>query len=169
MAISPYLAALREHIGHELVLLPSVAVLPHDESGRLLLVLNRESGLWQTIGGAVEPDETPQAAGVREASEEAGIEVELGAILAVLGGPEYRITYPNGDQAAYVATVFDARIVGGEPAADGHETGGVEWWSPEDLAEIAVDELNGALLRAVYGSPSGRPVPPGGIEPPLRP
>jgi 8-oxo-dGTP pyrophosphatase MutT (NUDIX family) len=159
MAISPYLAGLREHIGHGLVLLPSVAVLPHDESGRLLLVLNRESGLWQTIGGAVEPDETPQAAGVREASEEAGIEVELGAILAVLGGPE----------AAYVATVFDARIIGGEPAADGHETGGVEWWSPEDLAEIAVDDLNGALLRAVYGSASGRPVPPGGIEPPLRP
>jgi hypothetical protein len=34
--------------------------------------------------------------------EEAGIRVELGAILGVFGGPDYRVTYPNSDESAYV-------------------------------------------------------------------
>jgi len=50
------------------VLLPSVAVLPWDEHGRVLLVREAETGLWQTIGGAVEPDESPAQAAVREAA-----------------------------------------------------------------------------------------------------
>jgi 8-oxo-dGTP pyrophosphatase MutT (NUDIX family) len=168
VAISPYLAALRERIGHELVLLPSVAVLPRDDAGRVLLVLNAESGRWQTIGGAVEPDETPREAAAREALEEAGIVVDLGRIVGVVGGPQFKITYPNGDQAAYVATVFEARVGSGEPGADGRETGGVEWWAPAELAGIDLDELNEALLREVWDEAFG-PVPPGGIEPPLRP
>ena len=55
MGISPYIRRLRERVGHDLVLLPSVAVLARDEEGRLLLVREAETGLWQTIGGAVEP------------------------------------------------------------------------------------------------------------------
>ena len=65
MGISPYLAALREKIGHDLLIAPSVAVLARDAAGRVLMVLNRETGLWQTIGGSMEPDESPQEAAVR--------------------------------------------------------------------------------------------------------
>ena len=36
MPISQYLARIRERVGHDLVLVPAVAVLPWDESGRLL-------------------------------------------------------------------------------------------------------------------------------------
>ena len=41
----------------------------------------------------------------------------LGRILGVVGGPEFRITYPNGDQTSYVSTVFDATVTGGTPDA----------------------------------------------------
>ena len=51
MGISPYLCRLREFVGHDLLVLPSVAVLPWDADGRLLLVREAQSGLWQTIGG----------------------------------------------------------------------------------------------------------------------
>lgn len=169
MTISPYLARLRERVGHDLVLLASAAVLPRDAQGRILLVLNRDTGLWQTIGGAIEPDETPQHAARREALEEAGIEVELGAILAVLGGPEYRVSYPNGDQAAYVSIVFEATILSGEPHPDNRETAGVEWWTPAQIATLDLDDLNRALLADLGSAVLGVPVPPGGIEPPLRP
>lgn len=147
MAISPYLARLRERVGHDLVLLASVAVLPRDAEGRILLVLNRDTGLWQTIGGAVEPDETPQDAARREALEEAGVEVELGALMGVFGGPEYRLTYPNGDQAAYISTVFEARVRSGMPHPDNVETAGVEWFTAHEIATLQFDDLNQALLR----------------------
>lgn len=69
---------MREKIGRELLLVPSVAVLRRDEHDRILLVRLADTGRWATIGGAVEVDEDPRDAAVREAKEEAGIVVELG-------------------------------------------------------------------------------------------
>ena len=160
MAISPYLARLREKLGHELLLTPSVTVLVRDHERRVLLVQSADSGRWQTIGGMIEIDETPHAAAHREAYEETSVTVELGPILAVLGGPQFRVTYPNGDQIAYVTTVFDARVSGGKPAPDGEETLAVEWFAPNELAGVDTDAITRAILDAC--------IPPGGIEPPLR-
>ena len=147
--MSPFIRRLRELIGNELLVLPSAAVLPRDDRGRVLLVRLIDSGLWATIGGAIEPDESPQEAALREAEEEAGIRLELGPILDVLGGPEYRLTYPNGDQASYVVTVFDATIIGGTPTADDDETSAVEWWDPSGLPQNQMSILTRALLRDV--------------------
>jgi ADP-ribose pyrophosphatase YjhB (NUDIX family) len=160
VGLSPYLARLRERVGHELLMAPSTAVLARDEAGRVLMVLNRETGLWQTIGGVLEIDESPQDAALREAREEAGVTVELRGVLAVTGGPEFRLTYPNGDQMAYVTTIFDAVVTGGEPTPDGEETSAVEWFTLGELAQAETDDFTRALLAAA--------IPPGGIEPPLR-
>lgn len=75
VTISPYLRRIRERLGSELLVLPSVTVLPTDSDGRILLVRNAETGDWMTIGGMVEPDEAPGVAAVREAREEAGVDV----------------------------------------------------------------------------------------------
>jgi ADP-ribose pyrophosphatase YjhB (NUDIX family) len=147
--MSPFIRRLRDLIGNELLVLPSVAVLPRDDRGRLLLVRLIDSGLWATIGGAIEPDESPQEAALREAEEEAKVKLELGPILAVLGGPEYRQTYPNGDQASFVVTVFDAVVLSGTPTADGEETSAVEWWHPGRLPHDETNTLTRALLRDV--------------------
>ncbi len=130
-------------------MLPSAAVVPRDDRGRVLLVRLIDSGLWATIGGAIEPDESPHEAALREAEEEAGVKLELGPILAVLGGPEYRLTYPNGDQTSYVVTVFDATVVGGTPTADGDETSAVEWWDHKGLPRDKMSTLTRAILRDV--------------------
>jgi 8-oxo-dGTP pyrophosphatase MutT (NUDIX family) len=149
MAMSPFIRRLRDLIGNELLVLPSVAVLPRDHGGRVLLVQLIDSGLWATIGGAIEPDESPQEAALREAQEEAGVKLKLGLILAVLGGPEYRMTYPNGDQTSYVVTVYGATIAGGTPTADNDETSAVQWWAPRDLPVNQMSTLTRALLRDV--------------------
>ena len=147
--MSPFIRKLRDLIGNELLVLPSVAVLPRDDRGRVLLVQLVDSGHWATVGGAIEPDESPQEAALREAQEEAGVELELGPILAVLGGPEYRLTYPNGDQTSYVVTVYDATVIGGTPRADGDETSDVRWWDISSLPRDQMGTLTLALLRDV--------------------
>lgn len=146
MPLSPYIGRLRASIGHDLLLLPSVAVLPRDDRGRLLLVRHADSGLWGTIGGAVEVGESPAEAAVREAAEEAGVELALGPIVAAVGGPGYAFTYPNGDEVAYVATVYDARVVGGTPVPDGDEVTEVAWVAPAELTALALDRVAVSLV-----------------------
>ncbi len=147
MPISPHIRRLRELVGNELLILPSAAVLPRDEAGRILLVRDMDTGTWVAIGGAIEPDESPEECARREAAEEAGVEVRLGPVLAVLGGPEYRIVYPNGDETAYVSTVYDATVVGGTPRPDGDETSEVGWWAPDALPQGELSAFTRALLR----------------------
>jgi ADP-ribose pyrophosphatase YjhB (NUDIX family) len=149
MAVAPYIRRLRELVGSELLVLPSVAVLPRDPRGRVLLVRTTDTGHWAAIGGAVEPDESPQEAAIREAKEEANVTVGLGSILAVLGGPEFRMTYPNGDQTSYVSTVFDATVLGGDPRPDGDETAAVTWWERDGLPYDEMSAFTRALLAAV--------------------
>ena len=147
--MSPYLRRLRDVVGHELVLLPGVAALPWDEDGRLLLVRVAETGLWQTIGGSVEPDEAPEDALRREALEEAGVALAFDGVRGVVGGARFRLTYPNGDEVSYVSAVYDARVVGGEPRPDLDETDAVGWFSPAELGPLALTDWTVALFEAV--------------------
>jgi 8-oxo-dGTP pyrophosphatase MutT (NUDIX family) len=128
-------------IGHELLLVPTVSVLPWDENGRLLLARSALSGEWMTIGGMVEPDEAPQEAAIREAREEAGVELALCGIRAALGGPHCRIRYPNGDEVSVVNIVFDARIVGGSPGADNVETSELAWFSAAEIPKLPMNDF----------------------------
>jgi ADP-ribose pyrophosphatase YjhB (NUDIX family) len=158
MGASPYIQRIRERIGSDLLLLPAVSVLVWDDDGRLLLVRGSDTGTWQMVGGAVEPDESPVDAARREATEETGVEVRLTGIRGVIGGPRFHHTYPNGDRVAFVSTMFDACIVAGEPRPDDDETIEVAWLT---LAELRAgrrhapgsphDESLPRLLRAILG------------------
>lgn len=154
MGISPFVARLRQLVGNDLLVLPAVAVLPWDDHERVLLVRQSDSGLWATIGGAVEPDESPHAGAVREAAEEAGVVISLERIRAVLGGPEFRNHYPNGDQTSYVTIVFDARVLSGTPRPDGDETLDVEWFSTSQLVDAQLHPFARSLLQGAHVIPS---------------
>ncbi|WP_297833666.1 NUDIX domain-containing protein [Thermomonas sp.] len=60
-----------------------VAAVLRDVRGRILLARRTEgrelAGLWEFPGGKVEPDESPEAALVRELREELGIDATVGA------------------------------------------------------------------------------------------
>ncbi len=132
MPVSPYVTNLRSRLGHALLLLPGVAVLPRDDVDRLLLVRGADTGQWGTIGGGIEADESPEDAAKREVLEETGLEVELGAILGAFGGPAYRVTYPNGDAIAYVTVAYDARVTGGTEALEVDEVTELAWHDAHD-------------------------------------
>jgi 8-oxo-dGTP pyrophosphatase MutT (NUDIX family) len=145
--ISPHIRDLRKMVGHSLLLLPSTSVLPRDDGGRLLLVLLIDTGKWATIGGMVEPDETPRESAIRESREEVGINVKLGGMFGVFGGLDYRVTYPNGDESAYVVSVFDATVIDEIPRPDNDETSEVGWFRPEELPLNQMGQLTRALFR----------------------
>lgn len=146
MPVSPYIRRLRESVGHDLLLIPSVAVLPRDGRGRILLVRQIDTGRWATIGGSVEVDEDPTVAAIREAEEEAGVEVKITRLLTAVGGPQFRITYPNGDRTAYVSIVYEAEVVGGLLRPDHDETSDVSWFQPADLTALDL----GAFARHLF-------------------
>lgn len=146
VAISSYIVSMRQRVGHDLLLLPSVAVLPVDDLGRVLLVRQIDTGNWATIGGMVEVDESPEEAGVREAQEEAGVVVELVRLVSALGGPEFRGKYPNGDEVAYVSCVYAARVISGKPTHDGDETSEVGWFEKDIIPSLTLNALNRRLL-----------------------
>jgi ADP-ribose pyrophosphatase YjhB (NUDIX family) len=150
VGIAAHIARLRAVVGHELLLLPSVTVLPVDSAGRIMLVRHAGQGdEWGTLGGAVEPGESPAGAAVRETREEIGAGIELIRLLDVLGGPEYEVSYPNGDRAAYVTAVYEARIVAGFPAPGDGELSELGWFMPDELPAVSLNGFARAVLRSI--------------------
>jgi ADP-ribose pyrophosphatase YjhB (NUDIX family) len=153
MGMSDYVRGLREKVGNDLLFMPSVAALIRNDDGRLLLVRHVE-GRWMLPGGAVEPGERPAEAVARECREEASIDIEVVRIAGVFGGPEYRITYRNGDDAMWVVTVFEARIAGGEPRAGDDETIDVGWFAPDEIDTLPQSDATRATLRELLAGRS---------------
>jgi ADP-ribose pyrophosphatase YjhB (NUDIX family) len=148
MGISAHLARLRAAIGHELVLLPSVSVLVVDDHARLLLVRHAgDRDSWAVPGGGVDVGESPARAAEREIREETGLRIGGLRLLAVLGGADYEVTYPNGDRVAYVTAVYQAGVAGGEPAPDHEEISELGWFTTEQLTGIDLNRFSRALLR----------------------
>ena len=145
--MSDYVKRLRERIGHEFMLMPSVSALVRDDGGRVLLVQHVE-GRWQIPGGAVDPNERPEDALRRELREEANVEIELGDVLGVFGGPEYRVTYTNGDEAGWVVAVYSASIVSGTPApGDPDEIQDVRWFASDEIPELDLHDSTRRTLE----------------------
>lgn len=131
--ISDYLIGIRNRIGNDFLLLPSVSVIVEDDNRRILMVRHHHNDWWVLPGGMIEPDETPQQAAIREIKEETGVDVKPQNIHGVFGGEEFRIQYANGDCVGYVMIVFLAKIISGEPCPDGNEIRQVEFMSLDTI------------------------------------
>jgi 8-oxo-dGTP diphosphatase len=89
----------------------AAGVLLRDGAGRVLLVEPTYKDYWDLPGGAVEADESPYGAAVREVTEELGIVVTPGRMLVVDWVP------PLPDRTEGVIVIYDGGIV--EPEFDG--------------------------------------------------
>jgi len=155
--MSDYVRQLREMVGHGLLFSPAVVCLIRDDEDRLLLVRHVE-GWWTLPGGAVDPGETPAEAARRETREEASLEVELLRLAGVYGGyPDFHGFYPNGDEIAWVTTVFEARVVAGVAAPGDDETAEVRWATPE---EAFASEITPSTKHILDGVLAGRAFDP---------
>ncbi|MEZ4702499.1 MAG: NUDIX domain-containing protein [Rhodothermales bacterium] len=136
--MSPYYQQIRVRIGHQLMMVPSVAAVIRDEEGRLLLQHKASGEGWSLPAGAIEPGERPEDALRREVREETGLIVTARAILGVFGGAAFRYVYPNGDAVEYTVVLYRCDITGGHLAACDAETGSLRFHSRAGMPLLAL-------------------------------
>jgi 8-oxo-dGTP pyrophosphatase MutT (NUDIX family) len=130
MAISEHYAQIRRRLGTSLILVPGVAAIVRDETGRILFQ-RKHDGTWSLPAGAIEPGENPAQAIVREVQEETGLKVKPERIVGVFGGDGVRYQYPNGDQVEYTVILFECSNDGSPEQFDNEETQGLDYFAPE--------------------------------------
>jgi 8-oxo-dGTP diphosphatase len=84
------------------------------KDGQILLVrraVDPQRGLWTLPAGFVDAGEDPSRAAEREALEETGLQVHIGALLDVMYGQEH----PGG---AHIVLFYQGEIISGEMHAD---------------------------------------------------
>ena len=144
--VSPYIEWLRGYVGSQLILVPSVSTLVRDGDGRVLLVYEADADGWSTPGGSIDIDEVPEVAARREVLEETGLVVRTDGILTVLGGPEFHTRYKNGDEVAYVATVYRGTVEEGSLQPDGDEVTATKWFTIEELRDLPLSNFAHGLF-----------------------
>ncbi|WP_368914781.1 NUDIX domain-containing protein [Exiguobacterium acetylicum] len=119
MPISDYYSNLRRHVGTQCLFTPCVAAIIRNEAGHILF---QDPGgpFWSLPAGAIELGESPAQAVIREVYEETGLFVRPVRLIATFGGESFRLTYPDGNEVEYVATMFECEVVSGKlEAIDG--------------------------------------------------
>jgi 8-oxo-dGTP pyrophosphatase MutT (NUDIX family) len=133
--MSEYTRQIRAKVGHDLMMQPTVGVIVLNEVGEVLLQKRSDNGRWAPPAGAIEPDESPTDAAVRETWEETGVLVEPLRLTGIYTGPDYFITFSDsGDQIVAYSVIFLCRAIGGEAKPDGLESADVAYFAPEVLA-----------------------------------
>lgn len=136
MPVSPYVAHLRDHIGHAPLLSVAASAIIRDAAGRVLLIRRGGGEGWSLPGGGMEPGESISECVVREAYEETGLHVEPVRLVGVYSDPAFQhVIYPNGDQVHYVSFSFECRVVGGTLKPDEDESLEVAYVEPGALPE----------------------------------
>jgi len=138
MAISPYIAGLRKHVGHDLLMLPGVSAVVLNGVNEILLVRRADNGCWSIPAGAVDPGEQPADAVVREVLEETGVAVVVDRVAGVALYPR---SYPNGDICQYLNVWFRCRAIGGNAQVNDDESVAVGWFRVDALPELKQYEL----------------------------
>jgi 8-oxo-dGTP diphosphatase len=129
-------------VSFRLLLVAAVALI--DADGRVLIAQRPEgkqlAGRWEFPGGKVEPDESPEAALVREIAEELGVEIEL---TQWLDGAA-----PIG--STHMLTVALARIVAGDPEPTEHDR--IRWLTAAELDDVDWLEPDRPFLPELQGT-----------------
>jgi 8-oxo-dGTP pyrophosphatase MutT (NUDIX family) len=150
VGLSPYIAAVREKLGTDLLFIPAAGMAVFDDEGRLLLARHAEGNRWTTPGGAIEPGESPREAAIRELLEETGLHGDECELFGAYGGPEFEIIYRDGNRVAYVSIMYGCRQVRGELRLQADELREVRWMSEAEAMDLPLPGTTRVILPDAY-------------------
>lgn len=143
---SSYLGRLRQTVGSRLLLVPGARLVLHDGS-RVFLQRRADFGKWSFISGTAEEGEALHDMIVREASEEAGIQITRPVAFGYSDNPQLETrTYPNGDRCQFFAMMFACDTFTGTPRVADNESTDVGWFAfdalPDDCMPAVAVTMN---------------------------
>ncbi len=111
------------------------------EDGQILLIHHRKLNQWLPLGGHIELDEDPEAAALREAKEECGLEVQLigerppttGAGTRALIAPRFLDIHRITTTHEHIGMIYWARPENGSLRLAEEEHYDVRWCTAEEL------------------------------------
>jgi 8-oxo-dGTP pyrophosphatase MutT (NUDIX family) len=155
MSAADYVKHLRERVGHELLLLPSVTAIIRNR-GRILMLKHRDTGFWVFPGGTLEPGERPQEAVLRETQEETGLTVAIERLLGVYSGPEFEVRYPNDDRSLYMMAAYGCTAESPLRATESDEAERFAFFAPDGIAEQEIAAWVRPMLPDVIAYAAGK-------------
>ncbi len=133
-------------------------VLLLDDRDRLLLVRGHdvdqpERSWWFTLGGGIDPGETPRRAAVREVREETGLHLDEdqleGPVLTRSAIFDFQREHVRQDEEFFLARIHRPGPVhlGGWTAVERSFMDEVRWWDLDDLDEVRLEVFPAGLAR----------------------
>ncbi len=112
--------------------------------GKVLVIHHRGLGKWLPLGGHIELDEEPEAAALREAKEESGLEVELlgerpsttAPGTRALIAPRFLDIHRISDTHEHIGMIYWARPRNGTLTLATAEHHDIRWCSSQELDEL---------------------------------
>jgi ADP-ribose pyrophosphatase YjhB (NUDIX family) len=106
-----------------------------DEGEAVLLVKEKEDGLWTLPGGWVDVGESPSESVEREVKEESGYEVRAVRLLALWDMDKH----PHPPRPFHIyKLIFQCELLGGDPLRASTETEEVGFFSKDALPELSL-------------------------------
>ncbi len=125
-------------VGHHRILMNFVLAAIFNDKGELLLQKRGDKKKWGLPGGVLELGETLEEALIREVKEETGLKIKPVSVVGIYTGPDYNVTYPNGDLTQPVAVLFNVKVIGGKLTDKvDEETLELRYFTKDNLPEIA--------------------------------
>ena len=100
-----------------------------------------QGGLWEFIGGKIEPGETPEAALARECREELALDIVRPKVRTA-------VTHAYADRTIHLTLMDCEPAEGSEPMALEHDELG--WFLPEEMSGLDFCAADAELLPVVF-------------------
>ena len=129
-----YIKWIRRRVGHNKIILVCAGGCIFNEQGEVLLKRRGDCNMWGFPGGALELEETPEMAAVREIKEETGLDVKVGKLIGVYTDTDAICS--NGDKYQSICVAYELSIVGGELFCDNKETLELKYFPLNDVPKL---------------------------------
>lgn len=122
-----------------------VGAFIRDGAGRFLVgqraAHKSQGGMWEFMGGKVEPGETPEAALARECREELALEIENAHVVD-------SVVHAYPDKTIRLTLLACAPKVGSVPQALEHQQ--IRWATPEEMRTLPFSAADRELIARLW-------------------